>query len=74
MRYMNRWGRYLVVGRARANKQSGQLEPKHGEGVSLSSGRGQDGPYREVLQKIATQVCINVIQEIGIAPRLIVGM
>jgi hypothetical protein len=55
-------GKYLVVGGARADKQSWQLEPKHGEGVSLSPGRGQDGPNREVLQKIATQVCINVIQ------------
>jgi hypothetical protein len=51
---MNRWSKQLVVGGTRTNKQSGGLELKHEEGVSLSPGRGRDGPIREVLQKIVT--------------------
>jgi hypothetical protein len=43
---------------------SGQHGSKHEEGASLHPGRGCDGPIHEVLQKIAAQVGMNVIQKI----------
>jgi hypothetical protein len=35
---------------------------KHGEGLSLTPGRGWDGRIREGLQGIAAQVCMDMIQ------------
>ncbi len=43
---------------------SGQHGLKHEEGVSLPPGRGLNGLIREVVQRIAAQVCMNVIQKI----------
>jgi hypothetical protein len=42
----------------------GSIAPPRGEEGSLSCERDRDGPIHEVLQRLAAQVCVNVIQQI----------
>ncbi len=49
----------LLLGGPKTNKL-GTRQVRAREGLSLTRGRGQDEPIREVLPGIAAQVCINV--------------
>jgi hypothetical protein len=40
------------------------IAPPHGREGSLSLEQNRDGPIRMVLQRLATQVCMSVLQQI----------
>jgi hypothetical protein len=54
----------MLMAGTRANRTKWATWPEDEEGFSLPQDEAEMDPIRDVLQKIAAQVCMNVIQQI----------